>query len=119
MREIEGKVVLVTGGGRGLGEAICHALAAAGANVIVADIRQDLADEATLKSTLAMAWRNVVPVRLRTTFDDRSPSPTTEHRSAGRKADDLAPISNVGPFASAEPWTFVADGYEESTRPFL
>ncbi len=49
MREIEGKVVLVTGGGRGLGEAICHALAAAGANVIVADIRQDLADEVTLK----------------------------------------------------------------------
>lgn len=77
------------------------------------------ADEATLKSTLAMAWRNVVPVRLRKAFDDRSPSPTTEHRSAGRKADDLAPISNVGPLASAEPWTFVADGYEESTRPFL
>ncbi len=32
MEELKGKVVLVTGGGRGLGEAVCHTLSDAGAS---------------------------------------------------------------------------------------
>ncbi len=43
--ELQGRVVLVTGGGRGLGEAICQTLSSVGASVIVADIRQELADK--------------------------------------------------------------------------
>jgi NAD(P)-dependent dehydrogenase (short-subunit alcohol dehydrogenase family) len=42
---LEGKVALVTGGGRGLGAAICHNLGCAGVAVLVADIRQDLAEK--------------------------------------------------------------------------
>lgn len=38
-----GKTVLVTGGGRGLGAAICANLAAAGANIVVADVDRELA----------------------------------------------------------------------------
>ncbi|MGO4839390.1 class I SAM-dependent methyltransferase, partial [Rhizobiaceae sp. 2RAB30] len=68
------------------------------------------ADEATLQSTLAMAWRNAAPPGLR-----KKAAPSLEQ---GR-ADDLAPVSNASPLASAEPWTFIADGYEESSRPFL
>jgi len=49
MHKIEGSVALVTGGGRGLGEAICHTLSAAGAMVVAADLRQDLADSVALK----------------------------------------------------------------------
>lgn len=37
------KVVIVTGGARGLGEATCRCLAEAGMKVVVADLRQDLA----------------------------------------------------------------------------
>ncbi len=68
------------------------------------------ADQATLESTLAMAWRNAAPPGLR-----KKTAPSVRQG----KADDIAPISNAGPLASAKPWTFVADGYEESTRPFL
>jgi NAD(P)-dependent dehydrogenase (short-subunit alcohol dehydrogenase family) len=43
--ELKGKVALVTGGGRGLGGAICRTLARSGVAVVVGDIRDDLADE--------------------------------------------------------------------------
>jgi NAD(P)-dependent dehydrogenase (short-subunit alcohol dehydrogenase family) len=45
MKTINGKTVLVTGGARGLGEAICRELSAAGAQVIIADVRMDLANQ--------------------------------------------------------------------------
>lgn len=41
--DLAGRVVLVTGGGRGLGEALCRSLADAGAAVIAADVRDELA----------------------------------------------------------------------------
>ncbi|MBW4463222.1 MAG: SDR family oxidoreductase [Nodosilinea sp. WJT8-NPBG4] len=42
---LDGKVAIVTGGARGLGAATCHCLAAAGLNVVVADLRHELAAE--------------------------------------------------------------------------
>jgi NAD(P)-dependent dehydrogenase (short-subunit alcohol dehydrogenase family) len=45
MKPLIGRVTLVTGGARGLGEAICRELSAAGARVILADIRTDLAGQ--------------------------------------------------------------------------
>ena len=45
MTELKDRTVLVTGGGRGLGEAVCRTLAAEGARVVVADIRENLAAE--------------------------------------------------------------------------
>jgi NAD(P)-dependent dehydrogenase (short-subunit alcohol dehydrogenase family) len=44
MDGIRGKVAVVTGGGRGLGEAICATLAEAGATVVVADVKPRLAE---------------------------------------------------------------------------
>jgi NAD(P)-dependent dehydrogenase (short-subunit alcohol dehydrogenase family) len=41
--ELAGKVILVTGGASGLGAALCHVLAGAGASVMVGDLNQDKA----------------------------------------------------------------------------
>jgi NAD(P)-dependent dehydrogenase (short-subunit alcohol dehydrogenase family) len=45
MTTLKDRVALVTGGGRGLGAALCEALAEVGAKVVVADVRKELADE--------------------------------------------------------------------------
>jgi NAD(P)-dependent dehydrogenase (short-subunit alcohol dehydrogenase family) len=49
MAELKEKVALVTGGGQGLGEALCRTLGEAGAIIVVADVRQDLADSLAAK----------------------------------------------------------------------
>jgi NAD(P)-dependent dehydrogenase (short-subunit alcohol dehydrogenase family) len=43
---LEGKVAMITGGGGGLGRAICDTLARAGATAVAGDLRLDLAEEA-------------------------------------------------------------------------
>jgi NAD(P)-dependent dehydrogenase (short-subunit alcohol dehydrogenase family) len=50
--DLNGKAILVTGGGQGLGAAICTELATGGATVFVADLSQDAAERvaATLSS---------------------------------------------------------------------
>jgi 3-oxoacyl-[acyl-carrier protein] reductase len=43
--DLEGKVAIVTGGAQGIGRAICHALTREGAQVVIADINRDCAQE--------------------------------------------------------------------------
>mgnify|MGYP005848104441 CR=1 FL=1 len=44
-QRLANKVVIVTGGARGLGEATCRHLAAAGMRVVIADLRQEQAEQ--------------------------------------------------------------------------
>ena len=46
MQTLQGKVALVTGGGRGLGAAICQSLGEAGAIIVAADMRTELVTQA-------------------------------------------------------------------------
>jgi meso-butanediol dehydrogenase/(S,S)-butanediol dehydrogenase/diacetyl reductase len=45
MGEVDGRVVIVTGGGNGIGRATCRLFGAGGAKVVVADIQQGAAQE--------------------------------------------------------------------------
>ena len=59
---LEGRVALVTGGGRGLGEQVCAVLAEAGATVLVADVRPDLTE--AVAGSLREAGLEAEPVEL-------------------------------------------------------
>jgi len=43
-QRLDGRVAVVTGGGRAIGLACCHALAEAGAKVVIADVDRDVAE---------------------------------------------------------------------------
>ncbi len=60
--ELTGKVALVTGGGRGLGEAVCQALAEAGASLAVADLRPESAE--AVAGRLRAEGARCLPLRL-------------------------------------------------------
>jgi NAD(P)-dependent dehydrogenase (short-subunit alcohol dehydrogenase family) len=69
METLNSKVVLVTGGGQGLGAAICETLAAAGATAIVADLR--LASAESVASTIREQGFEAIALSLDVTDDQQ------------------------------------------------
>ncbi len=53
MSEFKNKTVIVTGGGQGIGRAVCRVFAAEGANVVISDIDEEagLENESYIKNS--------------------------------------------------------------------
>jgi NAD(P)-dependent dehydrogenase (short-subunit alcohol dehydrogenase family) len=90
--ELEGKVALVTGGGRGLGEATCRVLAKAGATVVAADVREELV--ANVASAIESEGGKAVPLRLDVTGDGQPDQAIQSVLSRFDRLDVL--INNAG-----------------------
>jgi NAD(P)-dependent dehydrogenase (short-subunit alcohol dehydrogenase family) len=67
MQDISGKTAIVTGAASGIGLAIATALAEAGANVVMADIRKDAVEAAA--HALSGTNKRVMPVRVDVTLE--------------------------------------------------
>jgi 2-keto-3-deoxy-L-fuconate dehydrogenase len=67
MKTLEGRIALVTGAGSGIGQAIAEAMAAAGAEVVVAEIREEAA--AVTVAGIRSAGGNARAVRLDVTSE--------------------------------------------------
>lgn len=70
MAELNGRIALITGGGRGLGAAICRTLAEAGALVIPADVREDLAG--SVAEEIRSGGGQAAPMRLDVTSAEQA-----------------------------------------------
>lgn len=92
MQNLTAKVAIVTGGGRGLGEAICHVLADAGIATIVADVRIELAEK--VAQNLRESGKEAMAVMLDVTNSEQVETVTDKIISQYGKVDVL--VNNAG-----------------------
>lgn len=92
MEELKEKVVLVTGGGRGLGEAVCQILSSAGASVIVADIRLELAEK--VAHEIRTSGKEAIAMPLDVTSEEQAEATVQKVTAHTEQLDAL--INNAG-----------------------
>ncbi len=92
MSELKEKVVLVTGGGRGLGEAVCQTLSLAGASVIVADIRLELAEK--VADEIRASGKEAIAMPLDVTSEEQAEATVQKVTAQYGQLDAL--INNAG-----------------------
>lgn len=92
MKDLEGRVAVVTGGGSGIGSGICRALAAEGVKVVVSDI-----DEGAAESVAASIGRvGGTAVALRTDVSQRSEVEALARRTVAEFGDIDIVCNNAG-----------------------
>jgi sorbitol-6-phosphate 2-dehydrogenase len=107
------KIALVTGGGQGLGEAICHRLADEGAHVVVADINVETA-EGVAASIRERADRKAIAVQVNVTDEAQVEAMVQRTVDEFGRLDIL--VSNAGVLRSSpieefalKDWRFVIE----------
>src|SRR5438874_8595726 len=90
--KLDGRVAVVTGGGRAIGLACCHALAEAGAKVVIADFDANVAESG--RAELKQAGLDADIVMMDVTKPDAVESAATEIIRRHAAADIL--VCNAG-----------------------
>jgi NAD(P)-dependent dehydrogenase (short-subunit alcohol dehydrogenase family) len=109
MQDLKDQVALVTGGGGGLGAATAHALADAGALVVVADLREDAAT--TVVETIRGAGGRAVP-RALDVRDTREAQAAVDDTVARLGRLDIL-INNAGTDVTAPVEALTLDDWDE------
>lgn len=92
MGRLDGRVAIVTGGGRGIGRGICEVLAREGASLVVADIVMENAKQTA--ADLRAAGAKAVPVHCDVTKADSAAATVDATLAAFGRADIL--VNNAG-----------------------
>jgi sorbitol-6-phosphate 2-dehydrogenase len=110
-RTLEDKVAIVTGGGQGLGQAICNRLAEEGAHVVVADINAETA-KGTAAAIVEQTDRRAIAVQVNVTDEAQVEALVQRAVDEFGRLDIL--VSNAGVLRSgaieefdADDWRFV------------
>jgi len=90
--KLEGKVAIVTGGGQGLGQGIVHCLAEEGADIVIADIKEDAANK-TADEVKALG-RRALPIVADLTNSEQVAKVVQDTLDTFGKIDIL--VNNVG-----------------------
>jgi sorbitol-6-phosphate 2-dehydrogenase len=112
---LQDRVAIVTGGGQGLGQAICWRLAREGCNVVVADLNQETAAEtaAAISSYLqaeAGTNRRAIAVKVDVTDEAQVAAMVDRTVEAFGRLDTL--VSNAGILIAGEISEFPADKWQ-------
>jgi len=101
--DLQGSVALVTGGGQGLGRAICEGLAAYGATVCVIDIEQKAAHD--VADGISRAGGQAIPVQCDVSKEDQAEAAVKQALETFGKIDVLVANAGIGDRSPAETMT--------------
>jgi sorbitol-6-phosphate 2-dehydrogenase len=112
---LQDKVALVTGGGQGLGQAICWRLAREGCSVVVADLNEDTATQTASAITQylrdeAKTGRRAIPVKVDVTDENHVAAMVDRTVAEFGRLDVL--VSNAGILIAGEIDEFPADKWQ-------
>ena len=105
-KTLQDRISIVTGGARGLGEAICLRLAQEGAHVVVADLNLEGAEE-TAANVVARTGRRAIPVQVDVTNEEQVEALVDRAVQEFGRLDIL--VSNAGVLVAQPIDTFPAD----------
>ena len=105
---MQGQVAIVTGGGQGLGQALCQRLAAAGAHVIVAD-RNDATAMTTAREIQRHTGQKTLAVCVDVTAEDEVAALVAQTTAAFGRIDLL--VANAGVVIAGEATMLTADAF--------